>query len=271
MPNSISSADRSQPITRKTQPAEWLLARIAGPDRSAAIMGDLAEMAQTRGRLWFWMAYARTIVETGWRVSFSFVLGCAIFSLIDWLCGSHRIWLVQALRLGRPHMMLHISPYLWLFLYSVTTPLWFTAPFVVARYGIRDRFVRLILLFTFVMTCAMDYPHRFTLLFVSVTLFAAAVSLFRERWRKPVLVFAATVGMGTAAYLVISRSVFWGFWYFGHQYHRNGFDGFAAPHLILWIAMWAIALSSMFIITFVCARMHRRLLERPAATDRTIA
>jgi MFS family permease len=268
MPESISSAK-----TCSTTPTEWLLARIAGPDRAAAIMGDLTEMAATRGRLWFWLAYARTVVELGWRVPFSFVLGCSIFSFIFWLSSFwRRVWLLHALRLGQPYMMLHMSPYLWLFLYNVTIPLWFTAPFAVARYGVHDRFVRLTLLFTLAMTCALLYPHPITLLFVAITLCAIAVSLFSEQWRRPVFVFAATVGTGTTAYLVMSQAVFLGFWYFGQQHHRHPFDGgFAAPHRIFWIAMWAIALSSMFILTFVCSRMHRRLLEHSTSANLTIA
>jgi hypothetical protein len=37
---------------RKIPPAEWLLSQDIGSDRAAAIMGDLEELAATRGRLW---------------------------------------------------------------------------------------------------------------------------------------------------------------------------------------------------------------------------
>ena len=51
------------------QPApEALLALIAGPARAAAILGDLTEMAATRGRLWFYAAYARTLFSLTWRI-----------------------------------------------------------------------------------------------------------------------------------------------------------------------------------------------------------
>ena len=62
MLESFSSVDSS-----RTAPTEWLLARIAGPNRAAAIMGDLVELSSTRGRLWFWTAYARTLISLGWR------------------------------------------------------------------------------------------------------------------------------------------------------------------------------------------------------------
>src|ERR1035438_4907636 len=52
----------------RTSPAEVFLALIAGPARAAAIMGDLTEMAATRGRLWFVAAYARTLVSFTWRI-----------------------------------------------------------------------------------------------------------------------------------------------------------------------------------------------------------
>src|ERR1035438_3158138 len=52
----------------KTSPAESLLALFAGSDRAAAILGDLTEMAATRGRLWFVAAYARTLFSFTWRI-----------------------------------------------------------------------------------------------------------------------------------------------------------------------------------------------------------
>jgi len=266
MPKSISSANSS-----RTAPAEWLLARVTNPTRAAAILGDLTEMAGTRGRLWFWLAYFRTLLELGWRVSFSFVLGCATFSVIYWLCSFWRVWLLHALRLGQPYMLLHMPTYIWPFLYNVTIPMWFTAPFAVARYGVRDRFVRLTLLFTLAMTCALLYPHPITLLFVAIMLCAIAVSLFSERWRKPVFVLAATTAAGTAAYMGMSEVVAVGFWYFRHGKHFPFEGDFAAPHRIFWIAMWAIALSSMFILTFVCSRMYRWLLGHSTSANRTIA
>jgi hypothetical protein len=265
MPESIPSAYSSHTI-----PTEWLLARITDPTRAAAILGDLTEMEATRGRLWFWLAYARTLVELGWRVPFSFVFGCAIFSLIYCFFVFWGGRLLHDWRFSSPYTM-HEASYLYLFHNIVTTPMWFIASFAVARYGVHDRFARLALLLSLASTCALVYPRPITLLFMALTLCAIAVSLFSEQWRKPVFVLAATTASGTAAYLGMSEVVAVGFWYFRHGKHFPIAGDFAAPHRIFWIAMWTIAISSMFIVTFVCTRLHRWLLERPASTDRGVA
>ena len=65
-----------------TSPAEALLTLIAGPDRAAAMLGDLTEMAATRSRLWFWTSYARTAISVGWLTG-----GSALILLLLYLVG----------------------------------------------------------------------------------------------------------------------------------------------------------------------------------------
>jgi hypothetical protein len=58
--------------------AESLLARLTTRTRAAAILGDLLELSATRGRLWFWTTYARTLLSLGWRTApAAFVLAFA--------------------------------------------------------------------------------------------------------------------------------------------------------------------------------------------------
>ncbi len=52
---------------RKVSFAEWFLSQNIGPQRASAIMGDLEELAATRGRLWFAAVYLRTLITLGWR------------------------------------------------------------------------------------------------------------------------------------------------------------------------------------------------------------
>ena len=66
----------------KTPIAEWLLARIAGRERAAAIVGDLEELAATRGWLWFWIEYVRSLISLGWCVG-----GSAFILLLLYLIG----------------------------------------------------------------------------------------------------------------------------------------------------------------------------------------
>jgi hypothetical protein len=45
---------------RETVLAEWILALTVPPDRAATTVGDLMEVARTRGPLWFWSSVVRT-------------------------------------------------------------------------------------------------------------------------------------------------------------------------------------------------------------------
>ena len=47
--------------------AEWTLALVTSRGRAAAIVGDLAERATTRGVAWFWSAVLRTATSLLWH------------------------------------------------------------------------------------------------------------------------------------------------------------------------------------------------------------
>jgi hypothetical protein len=78
--------------------AESLLARLADKDRAAAIYGDLVELSATRGRLWFWTVYARTLISLGWRTPVAFVVAIVSMrvmfkAVIPWIF--HSFWLTH--------------------------------------------------------------------------------------------------------------------------------------------------------------------------------
>ena len=58
--------------------SEALLARLTDPTRAAAIYGDLVELAASRGRAWFWLAYLRTLATLLWRTPTAFGRGIAV-------------------------------------------------------------------------------------------------------------------------------------------------------------------------------------------------
>src|ERR1019366_5508664 len=132
MPESISSARTSSPAI-----AEWLLARITDPTRAAAIMGDLTEMAATRGRAWFWTAYARTLVSFTWRI----VLALFVADI-----GRQMIFDLFHLYIRHTPAAWRNATGSWLDLLNSSGPLlacilstlWFVLPFAVLRYGRRD-------------------------------------------------------------------------------------------------------------------------------------
>lgn len=121
---------------RKTNPSEWLLARFVGRDPAAVLHGDLTEMAATRGRAWFFAAYARTLTSLCWRPFLAFLAGAVVTSA----------FLYAQLPIMLGHIFLSIShPHMGLPLDVVIPDLWFVVPFAVVLYGIQDRVVQLAL------------------------------------------------------------------------------------------------------------------------------
>ena len=83
---------------------EWLLARLTTPTRAAAIMGDLDELAATRARLWFWIAYTRTLISLGWRTPVAFLCAYACTRSYWLLTAMHTSmnWLLHSVHLAGP-------------------------------------------------------------------------------------------------------------------------------------------------------------------------
>ena len=175
--------------------AEWLLARLTDPTRAAAILGDLTEMAAIRGRLWFWTAYARTLISLGWRTPVAFVLALAskrfiVQAILPFDVGHRVSQLVEA------GLFVAYNPQLRLISWNLTMVLarWliFALPFVLMRFGLRNRLAQL--------TCALFlfavpvYALRPWIMDLSGLLIAATVAaaLISAPWRRPMIVLAAT-------------------------------------------------------------------------------
>jgi hypothetical protein len=230
--------------------AESLLAVLTSRDRAAAIYGDLTELAATRGRLWFWTAYSRTILSIGWRTApAAFLLGFAGMALIFdpvirwWVYRTGLTGMDQGF-FGSNHLRL-IS---WNFARLMAQFLTFALPFVLVRFGLRNRLTQL--------TCALFlfalpvYSFRAWAMDLSSLLIvvASAAALALPHLRRPMLVLA---GMGVTAvawklpYLVGLARVY-----------RRHLPIFSNSQLVLCNAI-AFAIAAM-----VCSHLYRRLLPQ---------
>jgi len=256
MPESISSARTSSPAI-----AEWLLARFTDPTHAAAIMGDLLELSSTRSRLWFWAAYARTLTTLGWRTGGSaFILAfvCVRFmygTVIQWLM-NHRVpTLMQAGLFGvyNPHVRIVT----WNISMVMAQFLCFATPFVVVRFGLRNRLTQL--------TCALFvismpvYTLRPWVMDLSgvLTILLIVAALVATPLRKPLAVLAGTCLPAIAVkatYLFLLPS---------YRYR----------HIPRMPASWVVVsdATSFAVAAIVCLYLYRRLLQRPPVTDRNLA
>lgn len=186
---------------------ESFLALFAGPDRAAAIVGDLTEMAATRGRLWFAAAYAHTLVALTWRI----VLALFVADI-----GRQLIFDLFHLYLRHTPAAWRNATGSWLNLLNESGPLlacimstlWFALPFAAIRYGLRDRFVQLTFAIAVGTTVAFLAIPFASLVCAAATLVLASAAFLSNRWRKPFEVLAWTGAAGLlalAAFTILSR------------------------------------------------------------------
>jgi hypothetical protein len=236
---------------RKTSTAEWLLARFTNGDRAAAILGDLTELSATRGRLWFWTAYTRTLVTLGWRAPVALVAAYACFKS-HWV-GHAEQSLAHWLARWFPNADIRYFSYHWEEpLVTMLQALVFLLPFVLVRFGPRDRLTRLACAF-FLLSLLLT--NRLSALYLVGTLTAIAVPavLCLRAWRRPMTVLLVAL---VPRFLMFKVFVF----FLAAQQHgpsnvwRRGL--FSAWQLL------PIAAAAV-----VCSLLHRWSLERPEVSS----
>jgi hypothetical protein len=239
----------------KTALPEWILARFVGHDRASVILGDLLEISTTRGCLWFWSAYARTLITLGWRTPVAFL--CAYyFSFSYWSITARYAsmhWLFRWVPLAgsdyrMPFWQHHLQP-----LVSVLSMLFglnFLLPFVLVRFGLRDRLTQLASILFLVSLPASSNRLLLLMPMEILAVIAVVLALCLRDWRRPMIVLAAAL---TLSYAIVEGfvsflresdgSVVWS--------HRLSVDA-----VLLQIAAAAV----------VCSLLHRWMLEQPQAS-----
>jgi hypothetical protein len=219
---------------RKPLPTEWLLAHVVGPDRAAAIYGDLLELAEIRGSLWFWTAYTRTLVRLCWRLSAAFLLGYVCYIVVSPTVRG--VW-----------TLFETYPSPWSsILQWVVKPLWFLAPYALVRYGRRDRLAQVVSLL-FLLIAAGSYSYIYA---VWVTMTAIAVSgliaaSFFAGWRRPAAATVALVILGMAAPGIRNLLL----------------PPIFKPGMSIYPTLFRLDLPVLILLAAVCSGLHSRLLR----------
>lgn len=251
-------------------PPEWLLARLTTPDRAAAILGDLTEMAATRGRLWFWGAYTRTLVTVGWRAPVAFLLayGFSTWVAIGGFPTMRSLFsrFYRNVQHAAPHQAIwhvfdrnahHSAPLaVWhVPLGDALIALWFILPFVLIRFGLRDRLSQLasaLFLLTMPFFSLLPAGANFAGLAAVIVIVAA---LCLRTWRRPMIVLAASM-TPIAAAIFFSGKV----WY---VFLSRGY-GFDSPQLQRAMALYRAV--ELGIAVIVCSFLYGRLLQKKKPT-----
>jgi len=235
--------------------SEALLARLTDPTRAAAIYGDLVELAASRGRAWFWLAYLRTLATLLWRTPTAFLCGCLSLSLGAFVVGHRSRYIPhQAGTLTIvPHFIASLIPFAGIFLIGMATPLWFLVPFGLVRYGARDRLVRLSSLLALLGTAAFFDFAALSLASALVAVLVMTYALCASRWRKPMAIITASAVTGLTA-LVVFYDVM------AKLYHPPIVNLYE-PHTAAWIIAKVPAVVAMAVPAIVCSWMHDRILR----------
>jgi hypothetical protein len=217
---------------------ESVLALFADPTRAAAIMGDLEELSVTRGRLWFWTEYVRTLIVLGWRTSGSaFLLAFAglkivLGQVIRWLIDHRTPSLMDAGLFGENNA--HVRIICWNLSLMTAQFLCFVTPFVLIRFGPRDRLTRFAcVLFILSLPIYTMRPWVMDLSGILVLLLLAATFL-------PAFAIRATY-----LFLLPIRN-------YPHVFRMSASEAFASDAI------------SFAVAAILCIRLHRLLLPNPS-------
>jgi hypothetical protein len=188
---------------RKIPLAEWLLARLTTPDRAAAILGDLTEMAITRGRLWFVAAYLCTLISLGWRTPVAVL--AAIVS-VKYLRRSALPRLIYAIHFHGPPLFAgrysRLAIFSWIVSVSALHFLWIVFPYVAIRFGLRNRLTYLAgTLFLFAIPVYTLRPQVYQLTGLACALIIIA-ALASPLWRRQMIFLAANYPVAILVYYV---------------------------------------------------------------------
>jgi hypothetical protein len=234
------------------KPLEAILARFTPRDRAASILGDLTELSATRGRLWFYAAYTRTLIALAWRTpvafAFAFISLRFLFTVVLPGLAAHRMpHLRDAGLFGQYNR--HIRLITWNISIVTAQCLWFVLSYVAIRFGLRNRLAQLtgVLL----LLALPVYTSRPWLMDLSAILTAAVIAcaFLLPPWRKSMLVLAATCLTATAT----AFTCFYTLLRINHP-HRFTLTPFESK------ACEIIALTAA---VFVLSRLHSLLLRQP--------
>jgi hypothetical protein len=226
---------------------EGTLARFTPRDRAASILGDLTELSATRGRLWFYAAYTRTLIALAWRTPVALLCAYAFSSWVAIAAFTTIHGLFRSYYRHHPTASMAVWPKPF---GDALIALWFVLPFVLVRFGLRNR-IALLASSIFVLTI----PY-FSLRSPGVNLAAIATTaivlaaLCMSTWRRPMIVLAATV-----APVALATNLSPKIWY---VFLAKGY-GHASPQL-----QWTMALYralELCIAAMVCSFLYRRLIE----------
>jgi hypothetical protein len=238
--------------------AEWLLARFTNQARAASIVGDLLEAAPQKGKLWFWLSVVRVLFSLAWRrpLAYAVMIGVVI-------CWTRS---VRFTVFNGPAF--HILSQQWialeLYVYRANAFLSAGLAYTAIRYGAKDSFVRRI---------AVLWILFQTLIFFGTTS-AVAVTCGLLAACALVYSFSSATGRKGLLALAIAVTLCIGWLFVANFFREMLFGGIRVGSKVISSygildvlrlgytgRAWVLTLIWLFILTLICARVHRLFFE----------
>lgn len=239
--------------------AEWILRRFTSNERAASIVGDLVEIGERKGVLWFWLSLCGVVLSLVWRQPLAFI---AAFYAGAWTFG----WFMMA---NCSIHSLHCAAGLW---YRTFGPLVFTAStlwalfsYAAIRYGILDRTTQLSVVWASLITTVIYFWWQPLVLglCVAAALFIVLASILRSNFRGEALALLIAVAVGASVRFLALMSVALYQLYLGrHVRILLWGDREIQEHPSLSWAYISVVALSLLVATSVWSRMHDWLMRR---------
>jgi hypothetical protein len=240
---------------RTASTAEWILCRVTSKERAASMVGDLMEIQERKGVLWFWLSVASVALSLFWRRPIAFV---AAFYTGMWTFGRLMMVIYGINAQHRP------PEYPWMPVFDVLilagSTLWAVSLYGAIRYGLQERSAQLVLAYAGLVTAVIYLWWLPAVLAacIAAALVIATASILKSKLRKESLVVLVAVSIGSAARFLafILAALYQHFLYRGPWGDRE-----MQEHPSLeWVALCMMVLS-FWVMTTAWSKMREWLMR----------
>jgi hypothetical protein len=231
------------------------------------MVGDLVEIQERKGLLWFWLSVSGVALSLVWRRPLAFIAALIVGS---------KTWQFFAfptmLRMMHDHLLDHDhSTYPWLkvflLLVVVVGSLFVLSFYAAIRYGLRERTTQMALVWTAI--CAVTFYFSGQPIVLALCIGAAlcfmVASLWSSKWRMESLVVLAAVAIsGAVNFLFDILSML--YQQFSHRgpWYAQDYQGHPS---LMWVSYWSYILC-LLVVTSAWSYLRDWLMRRQSLESR---
>jgi hypothetical protein len=242
---------------RNASIAEWILCRLTRRERAASIVGDLTEIGDRKGVLWFWLSLAGVALSLAWRRPLAFVaaLYAGAWTLGEFVTTADSIYTLHYPVGGWNDAF---GP-----LILTGSTLWAAFLYTAIRYGVLDRTTQLLFIWAGLLTTVIYFWWQPMVLglCIAAALLLALASVFKGSLRKEALVVLVSAAIGSVVrFWAIMLAGFYQY-FLGRRLHILWGDREVREHPSLGWVYCGMMVLSLLVATSAWARMYNWLMR----------